>query len=456
MKMAELLRTHRDNMQSVGESEVLELGGEEALEDLDVDEKSDVHDKDTEIWQLCHLRENTGYIMEEKDVSPKLVAKVFNVSHKPLQKLNKVTDVVMRTEFGQPKGWCGFVENSTVFIFYSTLIRLICNQEAMILTLETQKDEGERIDSLEQQVSHLQSRVDEVLKGKTTLQEELARINANMQNRVTDMAWTTQEFQLWADELRTAIEKKFQEVKDKIAHLIADNNFLMNRLTPLVDLEKAMLDGQGVTGVLIADAEVDTLKKEVFDYTKELWHQVVGLSQEHMEKPIDKYKSWFEAAGEYKVREENAELKALFESFSSPTVHLIVAVSSTMLFFAIVQGEEDFRMVYTEEDIVLTRASKSSSCQRRIANSEVWALSIDEHKQKLDDAIKRMEEKLRDNSYTYLSIANPLHGEEFFSMLFKKDWSDKSMIGITKDKLYSLCSAKITIEIRKELLHTMI
>ncbi|MCO5565090.1 hypothetical protein L7F22_018761, partial [Adiantum nelumboides] len=83
-------------------------------------------------------------------------------------------------------------------------------------------------------------------------------------------------------------------------------------------------------------------------------------------------------------------------------------------------------------------------------------LSNDEHKQKLDDVIKRMEEKLRDNDYKYLSIANPLHGEEFFSMLFKKDWSDKSMIGITKDKLYILCSTKITIDRCKELLHTMI
>ncbi|MCO5582067.1 hypothetical protein L7F22_035958 [Adiantum nelumboides] len=83
-------------------------------------------------------------------------------------------------------------------------------------------------------------------------------------------------------------------------------------------------------------------------------------------------------------------------------------------------------------------------------------LSVDEYKQKLDDAIKRMEEKLRDNDYKYLSIANPLHGEEFFSMLFKKDWSDKSMIGITKVKLYILCSAKITIERCKELLQTMI
>ncbi|MCO5583522.1 hypothetical protein L7F22_037433 [Adiantum nelumboides] len=83
-------------------------------------------------------------------------------------------------------------------------------------------------------------------------------------------------------------------------------------------------------------------------------------------------------------------------------------------------------------------------------------LSVDEYKQKLDDAIKRMEEKLRDNGYKYLSIANPLHGEEFFSMLFKKDWSDKSMIGITKVKLYILCLAKITIERCKELLQTMV
>ncbi|MCO5592318.1 hypothetical protein L7F22_046318 [Adiantum nelumboides] len=147
----------------------------------------------------------------------------------------------------------------------------------MILTLETQKAEGERIDSLEWEVN---------------------------------MAGNAQEFQLWVDGLKDATEKQFQEVEDKIAHLIVDNNFLMNILTPLVDLKKATLDGQGVTGVLISKADVDTLKKEVFDYTKELWHRATGLFQDHMAKPIDKNKAWFEVAGEYKVREENAELRA--------------------------------------------------------------------------------------------------------------------------------------------------
>ncbi|MCO5610796.1 hypothetical protein L7F22_065037 [Adiantum nelumboides] len=117
------------------------------------------------------------------------------------------------------------------------------------------------------------------------------------------------EFQIWANGLKEAIEMQFHEVEDKILHLIVDNNFLMNRLTPWIELEKATLDGQGVTRVLISDADVDVLKKEVFDYTKELWSQATALFLDHMAKLIDKYRSWFKAAGEHKVHEENAELR---------------------------------------------------------------------------------------------------------------------------------------------------
>lgn len=73
-------------------------------------------------------------------------------------------------------------------------------------------------------------------------------------------------------------------------------------------------------------------------------------------------------------------------------------------------------------------------------------LQGDELKKKMDDAVKRLEEKLQDSGYKYLCIANPANGEEFFKMLFERDWSDKTMVGITRDKLYSLCSAKITME----------
>ncbi|MCO5608690.1 hypothetical protein L7F22_062904 [Adiantum nelumboides] len=109
-------------------------------------------------------------------------------------------------------------------------------KEDMIFTLETQKAEEERIDNLEREVSHLRSRVDEVLKEETTLQEELAESDCRY-------GW------------------------DYV------NCGQMDLGLPLTsNFKRATLDGQGVTGVLIAEAEMDTLKKEVSDYMKELWH----------------------------------------------------------------------------------------------------------------------------------------------------------------------------------------
>ena len=70
----------------------------------------------------------------------------------------------------------------------------------------------------------------------------------------------------------------------------------------------------------------------------------------------------------------------------------------------------------------------------------------DELKRKMDASIKREEEKFRDSGYKYLSIANPIHGEDFFNIIFNRDWEDKSIVGITRDKLYSLCTAKISVE----------
>lgn len=67
-------------------------------------------------------------------------------------------------------------------------------------------------------------------------------------------------------------------------------------------------------------------------------------------------------------------------------------------------------------------------------------------KSKMDASLKHFEEKIQDSGYKYLCIANPANGEEFFSMLFNRDWKDRDMLGITRDKLYSLCSAKISNE----------
>ncbi|MCO5574748.1 hypothetical protein L7F22_028538 [Adiantum nelumboides] len=42
--------------------------------------------------------------MPDKDVSPNLVAEVFKVAHNPLHNVKKVSNGVMRAEFGQPQG----------------------------------------------------------------------------------------------------------------------------------------------------------------------------------------------------------------------------------------------------------------------------------------------------------------------------------------------------------------
>lgn len=65
-----------------------------------------------------------------------------------------------------------------------------------------------------------------------------------------------------------------------------------------------------VTGVLLAEGDFEMLRTEVFEYTKELWGQTASMFEEHLAMPIDKFKSWFEAVGDYTVRMQNVKLKA--------------------------------------------------------------------------------------------------------------------------------------------------
>ena len=85
-------------------------------------------------------------------------------------------------------------------------------------------------------------------------------------------------------------------------------------------MEKAALEGQSVSGVLVAEGELDVLKREVHQYTQELWSGATGVFQEHLTKPIDKFQLWFEAAGEQKIRDENVGLKRMVEDLKMQLV----------------------------------------------------------------------------------------------------------------------------------------
>ncbi|MCO5567185.1 hypothetical protein L7F22_020873 [Adiantum nelumboides] len=56
-------------------------------------------------------------------------------------------------------------------------------------------------------------------------------------------------------------------------------------------------------------------------------------------------------------------------------------------------------------------------------------------KKRLDKATKVEEERLKDRGYKYLSIANPLNGDEFLKLLYGIKWNDPGMLKITRDKL---------------------
>ncbi|MCO5613387.1 hypothetical protein L7F22_067663 [Adiantum nelumboides] len=191
--------------------------------------------------------------------------------------------------------------------------RFINNQEAMILTMGAKTAKVEQVERLEKQVMVLNDQLDMVKKDKVELEQRLAVADGKLQERMEDVLQSALEFGGWADGLKMSVDEQFTLFGEQMAQLISDNNFLMNRLTPLMEMEKAALEGQSVSGVLVAEGELDVLKREVQQYTQELWNGATGVFQQHLTKPIDKFQLWFEAAGEQKIRDENVGLKRMVE-----------------------------------------------------------------------------------------------------------------------------------------------
>ncbi|MCO5547867.1 hypothetical protein L7F22_001319 [Adiantum nelumboides] len=191
MAMAELLRPHRETIQSMEESDGAESGGDDIVEEMEVDEKFDVHDRETQRLEIA-FGEKSKFAMGQ---GSKSAVGIDEKAHKGSGEQTLVTQAIKKTPFAKPAS----VKLDGVFLVQdavqslSNLNRFNCNQEAMILTLETQKAEEKCTDSLERKVSQLQRREDEVVKEKKSLYEELAWISADMHNWIVDMTRTTQE-----------------------------------------------------------------------------------------------------------------------------------------------------------------------------------------------------------------------------------------------------------------------
>ncbi|MCO5547883.1 hypothetical protein L7F22_001335 [Adiantum nelumboides] len=115
---------------------------------------------------------------------------------------------------------------------------------------------------------------------KERLQEEVTRLTAKAKAMTTEILSVVEDFQQWVDGLKTAVDEQFKE-----------------------------LDEKGMTGVLVADSDVDALKKEVLEYAQEMWNRETKLWREHMAVSTEQFKNWFLCAGQESVRRENEALK---------------------------------------------------------------------------------------------------------------------------------------------------
>ncbi|MCO5592026.1 hypothetical protein L7F22_046020 [Adiantum nelumboides] len=220
--MEELLRPRRESIQSVAISEGVEFGRDDDVEEMEVYEKFDVHDRETEVPLTP-----TPSSLKSPDMQNLSDAKRRKLDWDMLsgEKLKSALEQGGKSVVGT----AGQGQSLGKAPLFPSMINLP------------------------------KSRVDEVLKEKKLLQEELAPVGADVRNQVIEMANTAQEFQMWADGLKEAMEKQFHEVEYKISHLIADNNFLMNRLTPLIKLEEATLDD-------LVSFSVDSSSRFVLDF----------------------------------------------------------------------------------------------------------------------------------------------------------------------------------------------
>ena len=54
--------------------------------------------------QYAHIKTNKGLLTDKLEVTAELIAEVFKVSHVQTPKLKKMSDAVMKSEFGAPEG----------------------------------------------------------------------------------------------------------------------------------------------------------------------------------------------------------------------------------------------------------------------------------------------------------------------------------------------------------------
>ncbi|MCO5599227.1 hypothetical protein L7F22_053327 [Adiantum nelumboides] len=118
----------------------------------------------------------------------------------------------------------------------------------------------------------LHSQDEAVKSDKEKLQVEVVKLQAEGKEMTSKILSVAEDFQQLVDGLKTAVDEQFKDLDEKVAALTTENVMLTNRLNPLAKMEKAVLQGQGMSGVLVANSDADVLKQEVLEYAQDMWN----------------------------------------------------------------------------------------------------------------------------------------------------------------------------------------
>ncbi|MCO5598513.1 hypothetical protein L7F22_052610 [Adiantum nelumboides] len=187
--------------------------------------------------------------------------------------------------------------------------KFLHSQDEALKVLENAQQEHKCNDVSEGALQKIWLQLNQEQSDKEKLHAKVAKLHAEGKEMKSEISSVADDFQQWVVGLKDAVDEQFKDLDEKVAALATENVMLINRLNPLAEMEKAVLEGQGMSRVLVADFDAEILKQEVPEYAQDMWHRATKLWREHMALS-QQFKNWFLCAGQKSVKRENEALKA--------------------------------------------------------------------------------------------------------------------------------------------------
>ncbi|MCO5592481.1 hypothetical protein L7F22_046484 [Adiantum nelumboides] len=200
-------------------------------------------------WNM--IKEDKGLIAGDVRLTPKLVSKVLKIPYLSMPaKGRKVTDSQMKGEFGNLIGAKSYYMVRNAGGIQATILFWYLEKVCILLKTYMSKEAFAPLCQAEQGVKRISLQLLQENSDKEKLQEEVAKLQVEGKAMTSKILSVAEDFQQWVDGLKTIVDEQFKELDKNVAVMTTENVLLINRLSPLAEMEKAVLQGQGMTRVL--------------------------------------------------------------------------------------------------------------------------------------------------------------------------------------------------------------